>query len=288
MFSALKNCFELRPGAGPALRIACLLALFALACTTPLTVNEERRLGQQTLQQVQGQVQLVQDPAVVRYVSSIGQKLVAAAGPQPFPYQFFVIEASSINAFALPGGSIFVHTETILRARNVSELAGVLGHEVGHVVRRHIANNYHRQQSVVAAQQVGVIVTDIFVGQGAAELVNLGSGLAGMAYLNTFSREDERDADQFALRVMPRAGYDPHGLASFFEVLQADHSDDGAPEFMRSHPATRERLESARRGAASAMRPGLVKTDRGRLQRVQDRLRVLRKRAKPAQKTPAK
>jgi len=244
-------------------------------------VPEEKRLGAQAFEAVESQVEFVEDPEVTSYVSSIGAKLVAAAGPQPFTYRFFVIEASSINAFALPGGAIFIHTETILRARNVSELAGVMAHEVGHEVRRHIAQNYRRQQSVGIAQQAGVILTDIFVGRTAAELVNLSGGLAGVAYLNTFSREDERDADRFALWILPKAGYDPHGLATFFEVLQQNSQKDGAPEFLRSHPATEERLEMARRRVANGVPTGLIVEDGGRLQKIQAKLTKLRAQAKP-------
>jgi predicted Zn-dependent protease len=242
-------------------------------------VTQEKQMGQDVAHEIMQEVTVVEDPLVAEYIDSIGFKIVEAAGPQPFNYKFYVVENDVINAFALPAGWIFVHTETIIKARNVSELAGVMGHEVGHVALRHIANNYRRQQGVGIAHQVGVIAAGVLGGDLAADAANLGGGLAGTAYLNTFSREAEEEADIFAILTLPKAGYDPEGLVTFFEVMKSESSGSYTPEFLRSHPTSDERiLTSQRLVNALPPRSGLVQSDGKKLKKVQDRIRELEKR----------
>ncbi len=258
-----------------------LLGLLGTGACAPLTVNEEKQMGRGVAQDVMEEMTLVEDPLVVAYVRDIGFKIVKAAGPQPFDYKFYVVENDVINAFALPAGWIFVHTETILKARNVSELSGVIGHEVGHVALRHIANNYRRQQSVGIAHQVGVLAAEVLVGGIGADAADIGGGLAGTAYLNTFSREAEEEADIFAVLTLPKAGYDPEGLVTFFEVMQAESSGSYTPEFLRSHPTSDERIKTTQRLVNRLpSRSGLLKSDGDKLIQVQDRIRKLEKRNK--------
>src|SRR5262249_36259752 len=124
---------------GRAARVAALLALVSLGCGT-LSVPEEQSLGRQMAAEVRRELVFVHDPVIVGYVRNLGESILRAAGPQPFEYRFYVVESDEINAFAGPAGYIYVHTQTILAARNASELAGVIAHEIGHVQRRHIAN----------------------------------------------------------------------------------------------------------------------------------------------------
>jgi predicted Zn-dependent protease len=124
--------------------LAGLLALSLLGACGTLTVPQEQQLGAEFSREIRREVILLRDPVVTGYVERIGQEIVRAAGTQPFAYHFYVVEDDEINAFAAPAGHIYIHTETILMARNVSEFAGVIAHEVGHVVKRHIAENYGR------------------------------------------------------------------------------------------------------------------------------------------------
>jgi predicted Zn-dependent protease len=252
--------------------LALLLAV--LACGT-LSIPQERKLGEDANREIRQQVKLLRDRVVHDYVAHLGGEIVAAAGPQPFEYEFYVVEDDQINAFALPAGFIYVHTETILKARNVSELAGVVGHEVGHVARRHIAQNYNRQRSTSILHQVAVVGAGVAGGSAAAGAVNLLGGLAGVAYLNTFGREAEADADAFAVDVLPRAGYDPRGLVSFFDTL-AREGGAGGPSFLSSHPAPKDRIRAtSARIAAAHLQAGLRTTDGGRLEIIQQRIRLL-------------
>ena len=255
-------------------RGACVLALLAIGCGT-LSVPEEQSLGRQMAAEVRRELVFVNDPIIVGYVRHIGETILAAAGPQPFEYRFFVVENNEINAFAGPAGYIYVHTQTILAARNASELAGVIAHEIGHVQRRHIANNYNRQRNTEIGYRAAVLAAAMLGGGAAAAATQVGGGLAATAFLNSFGREAEMEADSFAIEAMPRAGYDPNGLVTFFETLQ--HETNGAPaDFLSSHPATADRAAAARAQIAAHPPPeGLQIDDNGRLEIIQRRIELL-------------
>jgi predicted Zn-dependent protease len=253
--------------------LLALLLVLAPACG-PISVQQERQLGGQLAHQARQQLSFVRDRAVAHYVSSIGDDIVKAAGPQPFTYHFYVVEDPEINAFAAPAGYIYVNTGTILAARNVSELAGVIAHEVGHVARRHIAENYNRQRNTGILYRLGVLAAAMFGGGYMGQAASVGGGIAAQAYLNNFSREDEREADAFAVGVMPRAGYDPNGLLSFFQVIQ--HAAGAGGGFLSSHPATAERIQNVRAMIQKVdLDENLRKDDRGKLEIIQRRIQLL-------------
>jgi predicted Zn-dependent protease len=259
-----------------------LLAALLPACAT-LTVAEERQLGAEIAQQVRGELLFIRDAVVVDYVRAIGSKIVRAAGPQPFEYRFAVIEDDEINAFTGPAGHIYIHTESILRARNASELAAVLAHEIGHGVLRHVAKSYGRSRSVGTLHQAGVLAASVF---GYGGLANLGGGLAAMTVLNSFTRSEESEADAFAVEVLPAAGYDPNGLLTFLDVVR-DTGGPVAPAFLSSHPGTEDRVaEAAALIAARPPTPGLRVTDRGRLEIIQHRIRLLTRKVRPTGRQP--
>jgi predicted Zn-dependent protease len=256
--------------------LAGWLVVALLGCSTaPLTVEEERRLGVEVEQQVRKQMKFVRDEAVVGYVAGLGNDLLRVMGPQPFEYDFYVVEDPELNAFAVPGGTVYIHTGLILKARNASELIGVMGHEVGHVYLRHVAQNYRRQRNTGIAQQLGVLAAGVLAGGAAAQATNLVTGLGAMAYLNQFGREAEREADAFAVRTVPKAGYDPNGITSFFGTLMKQYGDTG-DSFLSSHPATKERIENTQRLIREEhLPPGLKVHDDGRLELIQHRIRLL-------------
>jgi predicted Zn-dependent protease len=268
---------ERRPRAARSGRgaVALLLLLAFVPGCGPISVQQERQLGASFARQARKELPFVRDKEVVGYVREIGEDIVAAAGPQPFTYHFYVVDDPEINAFAAPAGYIYVHTGTILEARNVSELAGVMAHEVGHVAHRHIATNYNRQRNTGIGYQILVLAAAIFAGGYAAQGAQVAGGLAAQAYLNDFSRDDERDADAFAVSVLPNAGYDPHGLVSFFQVI-AEKSGAGGGGFLSSHPAPRERIENTR-SLIRQLDPdrSLRVDDGGRLEIIQQRIRLL-------------
>lgn len=253
---------------------ALAAALWTLGCAT-LSVTDEEKLSDEFERQVRREFRFFGDPVTNQYVARIGDNVVRTLGPQPFTYSFQVIDDPDINAFAGPAGHIYVNTGTILRARNVSELAGVIGHEIGHVAKRHIAQNYEKQRTASIGRQIAVIGAGVLGGGAAAGATNLVTGVGLAAVLNSFGRDAEREADDFAVQVLPAAGYDPHGLPSFFETLIAE-GGPRVPEFLSSHPAPAERLQTTRAEiAALDLPPGLRVDDGGRLEIIQQRIQLL-------------
>ncbi len=249
-----------------------ICGLLAAACA-PLSVDRERSLGADFSRDFNRRTVLVRDPAVTRYVSAIGQRLLKHAGPQPFTYRFHVVPKTGINAFAAPAGYIYIYTGTILEARNVSELAGVMAHEIGHVAKRHVADNFNRALTTNILHQVGIVAAEITAGPRAGSAARTLGGLVAMGYLNTFSREAEHEADAFAVRVMFKAGYDPRGLATFFGTLKRK-GGRSTPAFLSSHPATSARIANTRRMIAELPRDArLERHDNGRLEQIQGILR---------------
>jgi len=263
-----RTCSERKAGA------LALLALTFVGCGT-LSVPEEQRLGQQLAGEMRRELVFLPDRVVHEYVRAIGESIVAAAGPQPFQYRFFVVADDKINAFAAPAGYVYVNTQTILAARNVSELAGVMAHEIGHVAYRHVAQNYNRQRNTGIGHRAVVLAAAVLGGGAAASVAQLGGGLAAMAWLNSFGREAELEADAFAVETMPRAGYDPEGLVTFFETLREEGGAD-PPAFLSSHPATADRIEAAeQRIAARPPGPPVALDDGGRLEIIQARIELI-------------
>ena len=163
-------------------RAGVLFLVWLTACSTaPLSIDEERQLGVEMEQQVRQQLHFVRDEVVVGYVAGLGSELLRVMGPQPLEYDFYVIKDDELNAFAAPGGNIYVHTGLILKARNVSELVGVMGHEMGHVYHRDVAANYRRQRNTGIAQQLGVLAVGVLAGGAAAQAANLLTGMGAMA-----------------------------------------------------------------------------------------------------------
>ena len=260
-----------------ALAAAAIAALLALPGCGSLSVQEEQQLGAEMARDARKHLDFVREQVVVGYVEQIGRGLVKAAGPQPFTYHFHVVEDPELNAFAAPAGYVYVNTGTILAAANASELAGVIAHEVGHVALRHIANNYNKQRGAGLLYQLGAVAASIFVPGPGAAAAQLGGQLAAMGVLNSFSRQAESEADAFAVKVMPVAGWNPEGLVSFFQTLQQQTKGGGRPpEFLSNHPATESRIEATSALIREAKLPeNLRQSDGGKLEIIQRRIQIL-------------
>ena len=253
------------------------LALVAAACA-PLTVQEEKQMGREVQRQVRQQSQFVRDPVTVNYVRDLGAQLVYASAPSPFEFRFYVIEDESLNAFAVPGGAIYVHTGLILAVQDASELAGVIAHEIGHVTHRHVAQMARRGRNTGILQQIGAIFLAILTGsQLGAQAGGIITGMAAQAYMATYTQDAERDADKLAIDSLIQAGYDPNGMISMFETLKRESAGRmHGPQFLSSHPATDERIQRAR--AMIGLREPLHdvrRDDGGRLQIIQQRLKLI-------------
>ena len=194
-----------------------------------LTVLEERNLGEQLMRRVRADRSYMPDPEITDFINRLGYRLVAAANPSPYDFFFFPIRDKSLNAFALPGGFIAVHTGLIVAAQTESELAGVIGHEIGHVTQRHIARMIESSKGSLA-MTIGSILLALLAaraggssGGDAAMGVMLGTQAAMLSKQLGYSRDAEREADRFGLSTLQNAGFDPLGMEAFFERLQQNN-----------------------------------------------------------------
>ncbi len=214
---------------------------------TSLTREQEAMLGNQAAAQVEREMEVLQNPEVEAWLNQIGQQLAKTPQANAYPYHFKLVNEESINAFALPGGPMFVHTGLIRAADNEGEVAGVLAHEMSHVALRHGAAQMSKQQtwgSIFGVLQTAAGALNCGMMCQAAQA---GAGLGGNSLLMKFSRGYERDADLNGARMMASAGYNPIGLPNFFEKLKAQTGTATEPKglqlWLSSHPATGNRIE---------------------------------------------
>ena len=238
--------------------IAAILALFAIVSyfgstsENPLTGEKQRvamtpeqeiALGYKSAPQMAAQMGgLSQNEKARALVRGLGEKLVAqsVAAKSPYKFSFHVLaDPKTVNAFALPGGPVFI-TEGLLRLlKTEAELAGVLGHEIGHVIARHSSERLAKQQ--LTQGLVGALV----VGSGDYTTAQIGQMVGGMINMK-YGRDDELESDALGIRIMAEAGYDPRAMIRVMEVLAKSSGGSRQPEFVSTHPAPENRSERIR------------------------------------------
>jgi len=250
-----KNCVSLAA--------ACLLPLLAHAAEINLpdmgspadailSKTDEAQIGRAIMHSIRGSGQLVEDPLIAEYVNEIGHRVAAYANDGDHKFTFFVIDDPVINAFALPGGFIGIHTGLLEATRSEDELAGVLAHEIAHVTQRHIARAVHanqRQSLLSTAIMLGAIVAGA-AGAGSDVVqggIAVAQGSQAQAQIN-FTRSNEYEADRIGISALADAGFDPQGMASFFEVISrsSGSGEFKVPEFLRTHPVSSDRIAESR------------------------------------------
>jgi Zn-dependent protease with chaperone function len=215
-------------------------------------VSDDVQAGRQAAAEVEQQLPVMNDPEVQDYIERVGQRLVNAI-PQEFQhpefrYFFKVINAREINAFALPGGPMYVNRGMIEAARTEGEMAGVMAHELSHVALRHGTAQATKAQKYSILQGIGAIAGAV-IGGAPGAIIGQGSQAAVGAYFLKFSREYETEADVLGAQIMARAGYDPRDLANMFRTIQQQGGSSG-PEFLSSHPNPANRYERINQEAA--------------------------------------
>jgi predicted Zn-dependent protease len=210
-----------------------------------MTTEEERKLGKQVLLELQKNVNFVTDLNVQAFIEKVGYSILNQAGPTPFEFKFYVINSLDPNAFAIPGGYIFVTTGLIVLADNEQEIAGVLSHEIAHVMHRHIAQLIERSKRLNIASMLAIVAA-MLAGKGGS-----GSQAGAMMAMATaealalkYTREMETDADQSGLNYLIKTGYDPNGLITFLNRIHRVSlaMAPNIPPYLSSHPAIEERL----------------------------------------------
>ena len=219
---------------------------------TSMTRDQEIQIGKEAASQVEREMEVVHNQDIEAWLNEIGQRLSKAPQANAYPYYFKVVNEPSINAFALPGGAMYVHTGLLQAADNEGEVVGVLAHEMSHVALRHGAAQMGKQQTWGTLFGIaGAAAGAITAGSGQCgllcEAAQMGTGLAGNSVLMKFSRGFERDADLNGARMMAAADYDPIQLPRFFEKLEAQLGTAAEPKglalWMSDHPATGSRIK---------------------------------------------
>jgi predicted Zn-dependent protease len=223
---------------------------------TLVSVSQEIEIGREENAQVRKQMAQLRDPQVNAYITRIGKRLAAAAPGAKYPYSFTVANYREINAFALPGGPVWMNRGVLQAAGDESQVAGVLAHEIAHIAQRHAADQMTK--AVVAKWSLGMLGAMLGNAGGAGAAQVAGALVTDGVFLK-FSRDDEKEADQVGLQIMRKAGWDPRGMTGLFEVLRREGKrDPGAVEvFFSTHPSPEDRI--AQLNAATARSRGGIR-----------------------------
>lgn len=237
---------------------AALTAAAALAgAVTPAFADahdQERQIGQQVYNDLRNKNQIIDQSPYYPVLRAVGKRISDAAAPHWYPLNFIIVKGTQANAFSVPGGNVYVNEALLKTAANEDELAGVLGHETGHLVLGHVMDRIHK------AQQYNLIggILGIFVhSQGQAMMLNF---LANYSFLN-FNRAQEYQADHEGAILSARAGYNPWGEVWFFNKLEKLYGNAGFEQYVQDHPSSSDRISRLR---------GFIQSDPGQFGRYHD------------------
>jgi len=234
------------------LRRSALVALAAgsttLTAGCAVSTQQEMQMGSQYAAEVSRQLPIVDDASLNRYINSVGQQLARAGTrmrTQGIRYQFFIVNSDVVNAFAIPGGYVYVNRGVIERANNLSELAGVLAHEISHVEARHGIEQMQQANNTNLALTLGYVLLGRQPSGAEQAAIQVGGGL----YFARHSRQAETEADELAVPLMVRAGINPAGLPGFFRKLMAERqrSPSALDLWFSTHPLTEDRIADTQR-----------------------------------------
>jgi predicted Zn-dependent protease len=220
--------------------------------------GQEIEMGQQAMAQVDAGLGLYDSPALQAYVDSVGQAMAAVSERPELPWTFKIVDDPVINAFALPGGPVYLARGIMAHFNSEAEMASVLGHEIGHITARHSVEQISRAQLM----QIGLVASVVLVPELRPFGDALGGGL-GILFLK-FGRDDESQSDELGFRYMTRLGYDPQGAVDMFEILERQRESSGGivPEWQSTHPDPGNRVIAAeQRLASSQVEGGIVRRE---------------------------
>ncbi|MDR2366651.1 MAG: M48 family metalloprotease [Deltaproteobacteria bacterium] len=233
--------------------VLCLSLVF-LSPAQAASQKEELEIGRMVHAQISSKNVLMEDPIVNDYFRRIAQKVLKAAGPQPYPFHFYVIRSPYLNAFAVPGGYIYLHTETFISLENEGQLASILSHEVAHITSRHFARRSEAGKSIGLLSVVGLLAGVALAGVGGGgqntaalgQALMIGSSAASIQAMLAHSRADETEADSKGRQYLIKAGYNPRDMYMAFKVMneKSYQLSGNVPGYLRTHPGLTARLAS--------------------------------------------
>ena len=228
-------------------KISLTIGTAVLLSGCGVSTQQEVQMGQDEAQQVNAQLPMVQDAIIQNYVNALGQRIARTTSRSDLNWQFRVVNSSVVNAFALPGGFVYINRGVLERASNMSEVAGVLGHEIEHVVRRHSVQQMEQAQRA----NVGVGILCALTGVCQSGIAQAAINVGGTAVFAKFSRTDEVQADEGGFNNVMRAGISPRGMYTFFQKLLAEEQQSGgggnAAAWFADHPGTSDRIADIQR-----------------------------------------
>ncbi len=228
---------------------AALVAGTITACGG-VSTQQEVQLGTDYAAQINAELPIVQDPAIAQYVSLLGDSIARLADDRGLTWHFYVVDSPEVNAFAVPGGYIYINRGLIERAQTLSQVAGGLGHEIGHVTERHSIQQMEKsQQANLGLGLLCILTPSVCQNQATGAAIQLGAG----ALFASFSRKDELEADEEGIKSMIRAGIDPNGVPEMFEILMAERerSPGAVDAWFSTHPTEETRIAEARQMIAN-------------------------------------
>jgi len=271
-----------RSVAGAAL-VAGGIASGAAGCAA-VSQEQEVQMGAQYAQQINQYFTIVRDPETNRYINVLGDSIARVTSRSDLDWQFYIVDSPEVNAFAVPGGFIYLNRGLIERAQNMAQVAGVLGHEIGHVTNRHSIKQMEQQQKAgFGLRLVCVLTPNVCQSQAAGAAINLGAN----AVFARFSRQDEAEADRAGVQYVTRAGIDPRGIPGMFRVLlnEREQRPGGVAAWFATHPLEESRIEATQRQIQQTVPPAVLQslaTDSRNFQAFQARLRRLPRSPAPA------
>ena len=234
--------------------VMLVVAPFAAVALGACAINQQQevQMGQQYSQQINQELPIVQDQEINRYINVLGDSIARLTKRADLEWHFFVVDSKEVNAFAVPGGYVYVNRGLIERADKLDELAGAIGHEIGHVVRRHTVKQMQQQQKAGLGVQLGCILLRACDSQAAQAAINVGAG----ALFAKFSRQDETEADQEGFKNVVSAGISPEGMVSLFQKLLEERKSRpaGVDAWFLTHPLEESRIADVQ-GLINTLQP---------------------------------
>lgn len=233
------------------------MMLTATVAACGVSTQQEVEMGAQYSAQINAQLPIVQDAEINRYINVLGDSISRLADPRGIDYTFYIVNAADVNAFAVPGGFIYVNRGLIDRTQSLSQLAGVLGHEIAHVVRRHSVQQMEKAQGANVGLVLGCTLLGVCESQAAQAAIQIG----GSALFAKFGRDDEREADRDAVSNVVRAGIHPRGIPEMFQILlnERQRNPSAVESWFATHPGEAERITETQ-ALIATIDPAILRT----------------------------